>query len=210
VKTDATKIRILIADDHPVVRDGLARLIGDEADMQLVGSASNGNEAVRLFVELRPDVALLDLKMPMLDGVSATADIHGKFPGARIIALTSYSGDIQATRALEAGAAGFLLKDSLRSDLIASIRAVAAGRTWIPAAVAEQMSQYVDADRLTSRELDVLKKIADGLSNKRVAAELGLSEETVKSYVKNLLGKLQANDRTHAVTIALRRGYLDL
>lgn len=207
---EVAAIRIVIADDHPVVRDGLARLIGDEADMELVGEAANGEEAVSRFREFLPTLALLDLKMPVLDGVSATRQIRQEFPQAKIIVLTSYSGDVQATRAMDAGASGFLLKDSLRNDLIAAIRTVMAGRSWLPAAVAQEMKQYVDADRLSGRELDVLKKIADGLSNKRVAAELGLSEETVKSYVKNLLGKLQANDRTHAVTIALRRGYLDL
>lgn len=203
-------ISILVADDHPVVRDGLSRLIGDEEDMVLVGEASNGSDAVSLFRELMPSLALIDLKMPGLDGVAATRQILQVAPEAKVILLTSYSGDVQATRAFEAGASGFLLKDSLRNDLITSIRAVLAGRIWIPPAIAEEMKQHVHADRLTNRELDVLKKISDGLSNKRVAAELGLSEETVKSYVKNLIGKLQANDRTHAVTIALRRGYLDL
>ena len=203
-------ISLIVADDHPVVRDGLTRLINDEADMEVVGEAANGEEAIGLFERLRPDITLLDLKMPTIDGVTATKLIRQAVPTAKVIVLTSYSGDVQASRALEAGASGFLLKGSLRNDLIAAIRAVAAGRTWVPAAVAEEIKQHVDADRLTNRELDVLRKIAEGLSNKRVAAELGLSEETVKSYVKNLIAKLQANDRTHAVTIALRRGYLDL
>lgn len=203
-------ISLIVADDHPVVRDGLARLIRDESDMEVLGEAADGEQAVRLFEELQPDIALLDLKMPTLDGVAATKLIRQKAPKAKVIVLTSYSGDVQASRALEAGASGFLLKGSLRNDLIAAIRSVHGGRNWIPAAVANEIRRHVDADRLTNRELEVLKKIAEGLSNKRVAAELGLSEETVKSYVKNLIAKLQASDRTHAVTIALRRGYLDL
>jgi DNA-binding NarL/FixJ family response regulator len=204
------KISILLADDHAVVRDGLVRLIGDEPDFMVAGETATGLEAVKLFGELRPHLALVDLKMPGLDGVEVTSAILAQFPTAKVIILTSYSGDVQAARALEAGASGYLLKCSIRTELVLAIRSVLSGKTWVPASVLADIAQHVDADRLTHRELEVLEGISDGLSNKRIAHKLRLSEETVKSYVKSVLSKLQANDRTHAVTIALRRGYLDL
>lgn len=201
---------ILIADDHPVIRDGLACLISDEPDLFVIAETANGTDAIELFIKFRPAVALLDLKIPQCDGVEATKQIREFDPAAKIIILTSYSGDVQASRAIAAGALGFLLKCSLRTELIAAIRRVLSGHRWIPAAIAREMREYVEADCLTNREIEVLKCIADGASNKQVAAVLRLSEETIKSYVKNLISKLRANDRTHAVTIALRRGYLDL
>jgi DNA-binding NarL/FixJ family response regulator len=203
-------IFIIIADDHSIVRDGLKLFIEDEADMAVIATTGSGLEAVSLFERLHPQITLMDLKMPGLDGVNATKQIRTIDPKARVVVLTSFSGDVQASRALAAGASGFLLKDSLRSELIASIRTVLSGRRSIPAAVANELGQHFDADVLTNRELDVLTRIANGASNKEIAASLGLSEETIKSYVKNLIAKLRASDRTHAVTIALRRGYLDI
>jgi DNA-binding NarL/FixJ family response regulator len=203
-------ISLIIADDHPVVREGLKLLIEDEADMTVIATTGSGAEAVSLFEQHRPSITLMDLKMPGLDGVNATKRIRSIDPKARIVVLTSFSGDVQASRAFVAGASGFLLKDSLRSELIASIRTVLSGRRWIPSAVANELGQHFDADVLTNRELEVLTRISNGASNKEIATSLGLSEETIKSYVKNLIAKLRANDRTHAVTIALRRGYLDI
>ena len=204
------QIPILIADDHPVVRDGLTSLIDDEPDLRVVAAAANGQDAVSLFRVLRPHLALLDLKMPRLDGVASTRQIREFDPEAKIIILTTYTGDVQASRALAAGASGFLLKCSLRTELVTAIRRVLNGRHWISPTIATELSRHVEADSLTTRELEVLRHIADGASNKQVGADLRLTEETIKSYVKNLISKLGASDRTHAVTIALRRGYLDI
>lgn len=205
---NASPITVLCVDDHPIIRDGIAFALQLQPDMQLVADARNGRDAIELFRKHRPDVALIDLQMPGLDGIDTISAIRREFLHARCIVLTTYSGDVQARRALEAGASGYLLKSTLRRDLIDAIRAVHAGRRWIPAEIAREIAEFVNADELSSRELDVLRTVAAGCSNKIVADRLGISEDTVKGHMKNILAKLQANDRTHAVLIALERGYL--
>ena len=207
---DRKIISILIVDDHPLLREGIAAVIDGETDMAVVAEANNGREAIDAFREHRPDVTLMDLVMPELDGVSATIAIRAEWPDARIIMLTTYSGDVQALRALKAGASGYLLKSLIRKDLLEAIRSVHAGHRRIPAQIAADLAHHVGDDALSPRELEVLRQVAAGNSNRRVAAHLGISEETVKAHVKNILSKLAANDRTHAVTIALKRGIIDV
>ena len=204
-----SSIRVLCVDDHPLIRDGIAFALQLQPDIQLVADASNGFDAVALFRQHRPDVTLVDLQMPKLDGIDTISAIRREYPGARCIVLTTYSGDVQARRALEAGAQGYLLKSMLRRELVEAIRAVHSGRRWIPPEIASQIAEYMASDALSARELDVLKTVAEGCSNKTVADRLGISEDTVKGHMKNLLAKLGANDRTHAVLIGLERGYLD-
>ena len=201
-------IRVLCVDDHPLIRDGIAFALQLQPDIQLVADASNGADAVILFRQLRPDVALVDLQMPGLDGIDTISAIRREFPTARCIVLTTYSGDIQARRALEAGAVGYLLKSMLRRELVDAIRAVHDGRRWIPAVIAAEIAEHLTIDSLSTRELEVLQTVAAGCSNKIVADRLGISEDTVKGHIKNILAKLGANDRTHAVLIGLERGYL--
>lgn len=201
-------IRVLCIDDHPLIRDGIAFALQLQPDIELVADASNGKDGVALFREHRPDVTLVDLQMPDMDGIDTIAAIRREFTGARCIVLTTYSGDVQARRALEAGASGYLLKSMLRRELVDAIRAVKSGRRWIPAEIASQIAEYLTSDALSSRELEVLRTVAAGCSNKIVADRLGISEDTVKGHIKNILAKLGANDRTHAVLIALERGYL--
>jgi DNA-binding NarL/FixJ family response regulator len=201
-----TPIRILTVDDHPLLREGIAGVIEGQADLVLVGEASNGREAVEAFRLLRPDVTLMDLQMPDMDGLEAIKAIRGEFPAARIIVLTTYGGDVPALHALRAGAQGYLLKSSLRKELLDAIRAVAAGRKRIPAEIAAQIAENAAQDALSTREVEILRGVAAGSANKVIAAALDISEETVKSHMKRILEKLGANDRTHAVTIALRRG----
>lgn len=203
-----TPIRILTVDDHPILREGIAAVIGTQPDMVLAGEASNGREAVERHRELDPDVTLMDIQMPEMDGVDAIRAIRAEAPEARIVVLTTYDGDVQAMRALQAGASGYLLKSMLRKELLDTIRAVHAGRRRISPEVAVSIAEHHDDDRLSPREVEVLELIATGHANKSVADELGISEETVKSHVRNILAKLGANDRTHAVTIARRRGIL--
>ena len=203
-------IRVLSADDHPVVREGIAALIGRQSDMELIAEACNGREAVDLFRKHQPDVTLMDLQMPEMGGIDALSAIRGEFPDARIIVLTSYAGDIQVSRALRSGARGYLLKDMLRKELLETIRAVHAGQRRVSSEVAAGIAEHATADSLTPRETDVLRLVAGGNANKEIATQLGLTEETVKSHVKNILAKLGAHDRTHAVTIALKRGIMDL
>jgi DNA-binding NarL/FixJ family response regulator len=203
-------IRVLVADDHPVVRAGLAAVITQQSDLELVAEAENGARAVVLFQEHRPDVTLMDLRMPVMDGVEAIRTITTEFPDARVLALTTYEGDADIRRALEAGAAGYLLKDMLLTDVITAIRAVQRGERVIPAAVAERLAEYPERSDLTEREAEVLQLVARGLSNKEVARAIGRTDETVKIHLKNAFAKLAVADRTEAVTVALTRGLIHL
>jgi DNA-binding NarL/FixJ family response regulator len=203
-------IRILSVDDHVLVREGIAALIANQSDLEVVAEGANGREAIELFRQHRPDVTLMDLQMAELGGIDAINSIRGEFPDARIIVLTTYGGDVLVARALKAGARAYLLKGLLRKELIDTIRAVHAGQKRMTAEVAAEIAEHAMDDALTAREIDVLRIVANGNSNKEVAARLSISEETVKGYLKNILAKLGANDRTHAVTIGLRRGIIEL
>jgi DNA-binding NarL/FixJ family response regulator len=205
----STRIRVLCVDDHPLIRDGIAFALQTQSDMELVAEATNGREAIQAFRQFRPDVTLMDLQMPEMNGIDAMLAIRGEFPNARIIVLTTYSGDVQATRALKAGAVGYIIKGMLRTDLIDTIRGVNLGQRRIPHEVASGIAEHVSADALSVREIEVLRAVASGCSNKIVADRLHISEDTVKGHMKNILAKLQANDRTHAVLIAMKRGFLD-
>ena len=204
------RIRILAVDDHPMLREGIAAAIARQPDMILVGEAVDGREAIETFRATRPDVTLMDLQMPEMNGVDAISAIRAEFPAARIIVLTTYKGDVQALRALKAGASGYLLKSALRKEMMDAIRTVFAGRPAILAEIATQIAEHVAADALSEREVEVLRCVARGAANKEVAIRLHISEETVKVHMKHILEKLGATDRTHAVTIALSRGIIDL
>ena len=206
----AERIRVLVADDHPVVRAGLAAVIAEEADLLLIAQADNGERACSLFREHRPDVVLMDLRMPIMDGVQAIRTITAEFPAARILALTTYEGDADIRRALEAGARGYLLKDMLLTEVITAIRAVRRGDRVIPTAVAARLAEFPERSDLTERELEVLQLVARGLSNKQVARAIGRTDETVKIHLKNMFAKLGVADRTEAVTVALARGLIHL
>ena len=203
-------IRILVVDDHPLLRDGIAALIDGQDDMKLVAEASNGREGIEQYRSHTPDITLMDLQMPDKNGIEAIAAIRHASPDARIIVLTTYSGDVQVTRALEAGARAYLLKNLLHKELLETIRAVHAGRKTMTPSLAAELAEHAGDDSLTPREIDVLRLIAAGHANKEIAAQLSLSEETVKSRVKNILSKLRANDRTHAAMIGLKRGFISL
>jgi DNA-binding NarL/FixJ family response regulator len=203
-------IQVLSVDDHALLREGIAAMVNAESDMKLVAEASNGRDAIEKFRLHRPDVTLMDLQMPALSGIEAIIGIRSEFPNARIIVLTTYAGDVQVLRALKAGARGYLLKGHVRRELLDTIRAVHAGQKRIPPEVAADLAEHATEDQLTSRELAVLRLIATGNANKAIAGQLSIAEDTVKSHVTNILAKLGANDRTHAVTIGLKRGIIEL
>lgn len=203
-------IRILAVDDHPVLRDGISAILAPQSDMELVGEASDGAEAVAAFRSLRPDVTLMDLQMPVMDGLSAIAEIRAEARNARIIVLTTYEGDVQAVRALKAGASAYLLKTSLRKELLEAIRTVHAGRRYVPAEIAQEIAMHAGDETLSPRELEILQLVADGHANKGIAWKLSISEDTVKAHLKNVFAKLDVRDRTQAVTAALRRGIVGL
>jgi DNA-binding NarL/FixJ family response regulator len=203
------KIRVIAVDDHPLLREGIAAVMQGEEDIELVAEGTGGKEAIDLFRLHRPDVTLMDLQMPDMNGIDAMIAIRSDFPNARFIVLTTYQGDVQALRALKAGASGYLLKNMLRKELLETIRAVHAGRKRIPPEIAAELADHVTDDALSEREVEVLRRVATGHSNKIIAAQLIVSEATVKGHMKSILSKLGANDRTHAVTIAMKRGFID-
>jgi DNA-binding NarL/FixJ family response regulator len=208
VNTAQHNIRILSVDDHPLLRDGIAAVLAGQPDLTLVAEAATGREAVTQFLAHRPDVTLMDLQMPDMDGLAAIQEIRRQAPQACIVVLTTYTGDVQALRAIKAGAMAVLLKSELRSELIDTIRAVHAGRRRFSAEIAKEIAAHASNDQLSEREIAVLKAVAAGNANKRVGGILSISEDTVKTHMKNILMKLCANDRTHAVTIALKRGII--
>jgi DNA-binding NarL/FixJ family response regulator len=210
MSADREPIRILSVDDHLLLRAGVAALLAGQPDMTLVAEASNGREAIDQYRIHRPDVTLMDLQMPEMNGVEAMIAICEEFPGARIIVLTTYAGDVQVLRALKAGARAYLLKSLVRKDLVETIRLVHAGKKKMLPEVAADLAEHATDDALSSREIEVLSLIAGGNANKEIAARLSITEETVKGHVKNIFAKLGANDRTHAVTIGLKRGIIDL
>ena len=209
MSADPRQIRILVVDDHPLLRQGIAGLVGDQPDMSLVAEASNGREAILQFRAYRPDITLMDLQMPEMNGLDAIAAIRGEYPEARIVVLTTYTGDVQVLRALKAGARAYLLKNLLRKELLETIRAVHAGKKTLSPEVSYQLAEHATDDALTPAEIDVLRLIAAGNANKQIADQLSITEETVKGRVKNILSKLGANDRTHAAMIGLKRGIIE-
>jgi len=208
--TDASPIRILVVDDHPVVREGVSALVGGQSDMSIVGQASNGREAIQQFRAHHPDVVLMDLQMPEMNGLDALIAIRDEAPEARVIVLTTYAGDTQVLRAIKAGARGYLLKSALHKELLETIRAVHAGRKTISAEASYELAEHATDDALTPAEVRVLRLIAQGNANKEIAEQLSVSEETVKGQVRNILSKLGAKDRTQAAMIGVKRGIIDL
>jgi len=210
MSADSKPIRILSVDDHALLRQGIASLVSAEPDLELVAQAATGREAIDQFRRHRPDVTLMDLQMPDMNGIEAIIAIRGEFPTARIIVLTTYAGDVQVQRALKAGARGYILKGRVHRELLDAVRAVHGGQKRIPAEIATQLADHAGESGLSMREIDVLRLIAAGNANKEIAAQLAITEETVKSHVTSILAKLDANDRTHAVTIGLKRGIIEL
>ena len=203
------KIRVLTVDDHPLFREGIAAVIARQKDMLLAGEATNGQEAIKSFRVILPDITLMDLQMPDMNGIDVIIAIRQEFPNARIIVLTTFLGDAQALRAFKAGATGYLLKNMIRQELLDTIRMVHGGGRRIPPEIAAVLAEHITHDALSDREIEVLKRVASGTSNKIIASQLLVSEATVKSHMKSILAKLHANDRTHAVTIAMKRGFID-
>jgi two-component system, NarL family, response regulator len=210
MSVEPSTIRILAVDDHPLVRRGIATLVGGESDMSLVAEASNGREAIQQFRAHHPEVTLMDLQMPEMNGLDAIIAIRGEFPEARIIVLTTYTGDVQVLRALKAGARAYLLKNSLHKELLETIRSVHAGKKALSTEASLQLAEHATDDSLTPAEIRVLRLIAEGNANKEIAERLSVSEETVKGQVRNILSKLGANDRTHAAMIGLKRGIIEI
>jgi DNA-binding NarL/FixJ family response regulator len=210
MSAEASPIRILVVDDHPVVRQGVAGLVGGHPDMRVVGEASNGREAIQQFRAHHPDVVLMDLQMPEMNGLDALMAIRDEAPEARIIVLTTYAGDAQVLRAIKAGARGYLLKSALHRELLETIRAVHAGKKSLSAEVSYELAEHATDDALTPAEVRVLRLIAAGNANKEIAEQLSVSEETVKGQVRNILSKLGAKDRTHAAMIGLKRGIIEV
>ena len=207
---DTAPIRVLVADDHAALREGITAIVSNEPDITIAGEAANGEEAIAAFRVLRPDIMLLDLQMPVLGGLEVIKAVREEFSGARIVVLTTYEGDVQALRALKAGASGYLLKTSLRKELLDAIRVVHAGRRYVLAEVAQEIAIHAAEDPLTTREVEILVMVADGNANKVIARRLSLSEDTVKAHLRSVFSKLDVNDRTQAVTVALRRGIIAL
>jgi DNA-binding NarL/FixJ family response regulator len=210
MSTSSHPIRILVADDHPLLREGIAALIAEQPDLLLAGEAANGREAIERFRAVSPDITLMDLQMPEMGGIEAIEVIRRDFPSARIIVLTTYAGDVLAQRALRAGAQAYVLKGLVRKDLLDVIRSVHAGQKHVQPDIAMQLAAHIGGSALTSREVEVLTLVGAGNSNKKIGLMLSINEDTVKGHVKSILSKLEARDRTHAVTLALRRGILQL
>jgi DNA-binding NarL/FixJ family response regulator len=208
--TASSLIRVMAVDDHPLVREGISGLVAGQPDMKLVAEATNGREAIQQFRKHRPDVTLMDMQMPEMNGMDAIIAIRGEFPDARIIVLTTYVGDVQVQRAIQAGARAYLLKNTLHKQLLDTIRAVHAGKKTVSPEVSFELAEHATDDVLTPSEISVLRLIAAGNANKQIADQLSITEETVKGRVKNILSKLGASDRTHAAMIGLRRGIIDL
>jgi DNA-binding NarL/FixJ family response regulator len=202
-------IRILTVDDHPLILEGIANVLQRQPDMEVVGEASDGYQAIEAFAKYKPDVTLIDLQMPGMNGIDTIIAILEKWPNARCVVLTTYAGDVQATRALKAGAKGYLLKSMLRKDLVDTIRIVHSGKSRIPAEIATELASHLTSDALSAREIEVLRMVGEGCSNKVVADHLKIAEDTVKGHMRSILSKLNANDRTHAVMIAVKRGFLE-